>query len=156
MYAIKIRRGIFIIFQRRWVDKSMEELKQRIIKDGRLKEGNILKVDNFLNHQMDIALFNAMGKEFYRLALLVVFQQFLQSVKQRFHAHAVQIQRILLKGLFFRQLKIAFRRAFFHLLQDKRRLFNLFIFLQLQNQQRLRVVLFRRFRLWQQAAGFDV
>lgn len=67
MYAIKIRRGIFIIFQRRWVDKSMEELKQRIIKDGRLKEGNILKVDNFLNHQMDIALFNAMGKEFYRL-----------------------------------------------------------------------------------------
>lgn len=67
MYAIKIRRGIFIIFQRRWVDKSMEELKQRIIKDGRLKEGNILKVDNFLNHQMDIALFNTMGKEFYRL-----------------------------------------------------------------------------------------
>ena len=67
MYAIKIRRGIFIIFQRRWVDKSMEELKQRIIKDGRLKEGNILKVDNFLNHQMDIALLNAMGKEFYRL-----------------------------------------------------------------------------------------
>ena len=47
--------------------KSMEELKQRIIKDGRLKEGNILKVDNFLNHQMDIALFNTMGKEFYRL-----------------------------------------------------------------------------------------
>lgn len=67
MYAIKIRRGIFIIFQRQWVDKSMEELKQRIIKDGRLKEGNILKVDNFLNHQMDIALFNTMGKEFYRL-----------------------------------------------------------------------------------------
>ena len=45
----------------------MEELKQRIVKDGRLKEGNILKVDSFLNHQMDIDLFNKMGQEFYRL-----------------------------------------------------------------------------------------
>lgn len=45
----------------------MEELKQRIVKDGRLKEGNILKVDSFLNHQMDIDLFNKMGREFYRL-----------------------------------------------------------------------------------------
>ena len=45
----------------------MEELKQRIVKDGRLKEGNILKVDSFLNHQMDIDLFNKMGRVFYRL-----------------------------------------------------------------------------------------
>ena len=47
--------------------QAMEELKQRIVKDGRLKEGNILKVDSFLNHQMDIDLFNKMGREFYRL-----------------------------------------------------------------------------------------
>ena len=45
----------------------MELLKQRILKDGTVKPGNILKVDNFLNHQIDIELFNEMGKEFKRL-----------------------------------------------------------------------------------------
>ena len=41
----------------------MNCLEERIIKDGIVKEGNVLKVDSFLNHQMDIALFNEMGKE---------------------------------------------------------------------------------------------
>ena len=45
----------------------MELLKQKIIKDGIVKEGNILKVDNFLNHQIDIAFMNEIGKEFKRL-----------------------------------------------------------------------------------------
>lgn len=45
----------------------MELLKQRILKDGKLKEGNILKVDSFLNHQMDIVLMQEIGKEFRRL-----------------------------------------------------------------------------------------
>ena len=45
----------------------MKLLEERIRKDGIVKEGNVLKVDNFLNHQMDIALFNEMGKEFKRL-----------------------------------------------------------------------------------------
>lgn len=45
----------------------MELLEERIKKDGIVKPGNVLKVDNFLNHQMDIALFNEMGKEFKRL-----------------------------------------------------------------------------------------
>ena len=45
----------------------MELLKERIRKDGVIKEGNVLKVDSFLNHQMDIALINEMGKEFRRL-----------------------------------------------------------------------------------------
>lgn len=45
----------------------MKLLEERIRKDGVLKEGNVLKVDNFLNHQMDIALFNEMGKEWKRL-----------------------------------------------------------------------------------------
>ena len=44
----------------------MELLKERIRKDGVIKEGNVLKVDNFLNHQMDIELFNEIGKEFKR------------------------------------------------------------------------------------------
>lgn len=42
----------------------MNFLEERIAKDGVVKEGNILKVDSFLNHQMDIDLFNEMGKEF--------------------------------------------------------------------------------------------
>lgn len=44
----------------------MNCLEERIIKDGIVKEGNVLKVDSFLNHQMDIELFNEMGKEFKR------------------------------------------------------------------------------------------
>lgn len=42
----------------------MELLKDKIRKDGIVKEGNILKVDSFLNHQMDIKLFCEIGKEF--------------------------------------------------------------------------------------------
>ncbi|MDI6617957.1 MAG: xanthine phosphoribosyltransferase [Clostridiales bacterium] len=42
----------------------MELLKQRILKDGSVKEGGILKVDSFLNHQIDIKLLNEIGKEF--------------------------------------------------------------------------------------------
>lgn len=42
----------------------MNFLEERIVKDGIVKEGNVLKVDNFLNHQMDISLFNQMGAEF--------------------------------------------------------------------------------------------
>ena len=45
----------------------MQLLKDRILKDGIVKPGNILKVDSFLNHQMDTDLFNEMGKEFKRL-----------------------------------------------------------------------------------------
>ena len=44
----------------------MQLLKDRIRKDGKLKEGNVLKVDSFLNHQMDVKLFQEIGKEFKR------------------------------------------------------------------------------------------
>ena len=44
----------------------MNFLEQRIIRDGIVKPGNVLKVDSFLNHQMDIALLDAIGKEFHR------------------------------------------------------------------------------------------
>ena len=43
---------------------KMQLLKDRILQDGLVKPGNVLKVDSFLNHQMDIALINEMGKEF--------------------------------------------------------------------------------------------
>ncbi len=45
----------------------MNFLEERIVKDGIVKEGNVLKVDSFLNHQMDIGLFRQIGEEFYRL-----------------------------------------------------------------------------------------
>ena len=45
----------------------MKLLEERIRKDGIVKPGNVLKVDSFLNHQMDIELFSEMGKEFKRL-----------------------------------------------------------------------------------------
>ena len=44
----------------------MNFLEERILKDGNVKPGNVLKVDSFLNHQMDIALMDEIGKEFHR------------------------------------------------------------------------------------------
>lgn len=43
----------------------MELLEQRILRDGNLGEGNVLKVDSFLNHQIDVPFLSALGKEFY-------------------------------------------------------------------------------------------
>lgn len=45
----------------------MELLEQRIVKDGKVKAGNVLKVDSFLNHQIDVNLLNDLGREFKRL-----------------------------------------------------------------------------------------
>ena len=50
-----------IIFKKR--GHRMNALQEKILKDGIVKQGNILKVDSFLNHQMDVELFNEMGKE---------------------------------------------------------------------------------------------
>jgi len=54
----RLRKGMVI---------SMKLLEERIQRDGTVKEGNILKVDSFLNHQMDVELFDLMGQEFKRL-----------------------------------------------------------------------------------------
>ena len=43
----------------------MNFLEERIMRDGIVKPGNVLKVDSFLNHQMDVELFDVMGEEFY-------------------------------------------------------------------------------------------
>lgn len=45
----------------------MKLLEERIKKDGQVFPGNVLKVDSFLNHQVDVELLNEIGKEFYRL-----------------------------------------------------------------------------------------
>lgn len=44
----------------------MNFLEERILKEGIVKEGNVLKVDSFLNHQMDVALLDEIGEEFHR------------------------------------------------------------------------------------------
>ena len=44
----------------------MEYLKQKILKEGIIREGRILKVDSFLNHQIDVEFLNEVGKEFKR------------------------------------------------------------------------------------------
>ena len=45
----------------------MKLLEEKILKDGKVGKGNVLKVDNFLNHQIDVVFLNELGKEFYRL-----------------------------------------------------------------------------------------
>lgn len=45
----------------------MKLLEDRILKDGKVYPGNILKVDSFLNHQIDVSLLNELGKEFHSL-----------------------------------------------------------------------------------------
>lgn len=45
----------------------MELLEQRIRKDGKIYAGDVLKVDSFLNHQMDVDFLSVLGKEIYRL-----------------------------------------------------------------------------------------
>ena len=45
----------------------MKELEERIQRDGIVREGNVLKVDNFLNHQCDVELYDHMGAEWARL-----------------------------------------------------------------------------------------
>ena len=50
----------------RWRKRRMNFLEERIQKDGIVREGNVLKVDSFLNHQMDIDLLDKIGEEFYK------------------------------------------------------------------------------------------
>ena len=54
--------NLFINFTK---DKIMNFLQQKILKDGIVREGNVLKVDSFLNHQMDVEVIDQIGKTFY-------------------------------------------------------------------------------------------
>lgn len=47
--------------------RNMKLLEQRILQEGQVRPGNVLKVDCFLNHQLDVALLDAIGEEFYRI-----------------------------------------------------------------------------------------
>lgn len=81
-YTIKKKRNlfkisVFLIDKKRQIKyngcnnlkievRGMNFLEKRILTDGVVKEGNVLKVDSFLNHQMDVALLDEIGAEFYR------------------------------------------------------------------------------------------
>ena len=65
----------------------MELLKERIRKDGVVKEGNVLKVDRFLNHQMDVKLFREIGKEFKKRLKVKILIKFLQLKHQELELH---------------------------------------------------------------------
>ena len=77
----------------------MELLKERIRKDGVVKEGNVLKVDRFLNHQMDVKLFREIGKEFKkRFEGEVYFPYVLPPESQHIMQHLMKFQlRFLLQ-----------------------------------------------------------
>lgn len=45
---------------------GMKLLEDRIVRDGKVKPGDVLKVDSFINHQMDVELFTEMAKEWQR------------------------------------------------------------------------------------------
>ena len=66
----------------------MELLKERIRKDGVVKEGNVLKVDRFLNHQMDVKLFREIGKEFKKR-----FESYLQRKHRQRTSQEMYIQQ---------------------------------------------------------------
>ena len=49
------------------LEEKVRLLEERIRRDGVVRNGTILKVDSFLNHQLDVKLLDELGKEFYRL-----------------------------------------------------------------------------------------
>ena len=57
----------FIYKSIRYTGASMKLLEDRILKDGKIGAGNVLKVDCFLNHQIDVPFLSELGREFYRL-----------------------------------------------------------------------------------------
>lgn len=62
--------GTIRVYTRRKAEErsgDMKLLEERIRKDGKIKSGDVLKVDSFLNHQIDVELLEELGKEFYRL-----------------------------------------------------------------------------------------
>ena len=61
--------SVAVIFRLKFFEGviTVHLLEERILRDGKVKDGGILKVDSFLNHQMDVALFTEMAKEFHKL-----------------------------------------------------------------------------------------
>lgn len=65
MFAASIEFLQFNIYNL-YMEKKLNFLEERILKDGIVKEGNVLRVDSFLNHQLDVELLENIGKEFHK------------------------------------------------------------------------------------------
>lgn len=65
MFASSIEFLQFNIYNL-YMEKKLNFLEERILKDGIVKEGNVLRVDSFLNHQLDVELLENIGKEFHK------------------------------------------------------------------------------------------
>ena len=65
MFAASIEFLRFNIYNL-YMEKKLNFLEERILKDGIVKEGNVLRVDSFLNHQLDVELLENIGKEFHK------------------------------------------------------------------------------------------
>ena len=65
MFAASIEFLQFNIYNL-YMEKKLSFLEERILKDGIVKEGNVLRVDSFLNHQLDVELLENIGKEFHK------------------------------------------------------------------------------------------
>lgn len=65
------RRGVRLKGHKAFCDRPkgviMKLLEERILREGQVRPGNVLKVDCFLNHQLDVALLDQIGQEFYRI-----------------------------------------------------------------------------------------
>ncbi len=66
-FFVSTNSTVDIIMSREWSGSTMKLLEERIRKDGKVRGNDVLKVDSFLNHQMDVGLFTEMGKEFQNL-----------------------------------------------------------------------------------------
>ena len=65
MFAASIEFLQFNIYNL-YMEKKLNFLEERILKDGIVKQGNVLRVDSFLNHQLDVELLENIGKEFHK------------------------------------------------------------------------------------------
>lgn len=62
-----VNTAVFLLSKIKFRRNNLNLLKERIISEGRLIDDHILKVDSFLNHQLDVPLLDEIGKEFYAL-----------------------------------------------------------------------------------------
>ena len=73
----------------------MQLLKDRIRKDGKIKEGNVLKVDSFLNHQMDVKLFQEIGKNSREDLKVRRLRRFLRSKLLGSESHVLRLKYLM-------------------------------------------------------------
>lgn len=75
-------------------ERNVRELEERIRRDGVVEDADVLKVDSFLNHQMDVGLFRAMGREWARRFAGVAVEKAFQPGGDRIRARGVRVESL--------------------------------------------------------------